>query len=95
MDCETLNKVYEIIRDRAEGKPEGSYTVKVLERGKGYVAQKVGEEATETVVAFLSEGKERVISESADLLYHLLVLWYMEDIKPEEVMVELQARMKK
>ena len=56
----------------AQEAPEGSYTAKLLERGTGYIAQKVGEEAVEVVVAALED--TRLAEETADLLYHLLVL---------------------
>ncbi|MEL0003798.1 MAG: phosphoribosyl-ATP diphosphatase, partial [Rhodospirillales bacterium] len=58
------------------------------------IAQKVGEEAVETVIDGISGPRERVISESADLLYHLLVLWAARDVKPEEVWDELAKRAK-
>ncbi|MFP3225524.1 MAG: phosphoribosyl-ATP diphosphatase [Sulfolobaceae archaeon] len=92
---EVLNQLYEIIIDRVRTKKEGSYTVKLLERGKPYVAQKVGEEASEVIVAALAETKERFISEVADLLYHLLVLMVLEGVRLEDVYEELRRRMKK
>jgi phosphoribosyl-ATP pyrophosphohydrolase len=92
---EVLNQLYEIITDRIRTKKEGSYTVKLLERGKPYVAQKVGEEASEVIVAALAETKERFISEVADLLYHLLVLMVLEGVRLEDVYEELRRRMKK
>jgi phosphoribosyl-ATP pyrophosphohydrolase len=92
---EVLNQLYEIITDRIRTKKEGSYTVKLLERGKPYVAQKVGEEASEVIVAALAETKERFISEVADLLYHLLVLMVLEGVSLEDVYEELRRRMKK
>ncbi|MCG2909564.1 MAG: phosphoribosyl-ATP diphosphatase [Stygiolobus sp.] len=92
---EVLNQLYEIIIDRIRTKKEGSYTVKLLERGKPYVAQKVGEEASEVIVAALAETKERFISEVADLLYHLLVLMVLEGVRLEDVYGELRRRMKK
>jgi phosphoribosyl-ATP pyrophosphohydrolase/phosphoribosyl-AMP cyclohydrolase len=70
--------------------PEGSYTAKLLERGTGYIAQKVGEEAVEVVVAAL-EG-ERLAEESADLLYHLLVLLEGQGVGAEEVARILDER---
>jgi len=92
---EVLNQLYEIIIDRVRTKKEGSYTVKLLERGKPYVAQKVGEEASEVIVAALAETKERFICEVADLLYHLLVLMVLEGVRLEDVYEELRRRMKK
>ena len=93
-NSEVLDKLYEIILNRIETRKEGSYTVKLFERGKPYIAQKVGEEASEVIVAALAESKERFISEVADLLYHLLVLMAVNNVKPEEVYEELKRRMK-
>jgi phosphoribosyl-ATP pyrophosphohydrolase/phosphoribosyl-AMP cyclohydrolase len=70
--------------------PEGSYTAKLIRRGPGYVAQKVGEEAVEVIVAAL-EG-ERLAEESADLLYHLFVLLEERGVRPEEVTKVLDER---
>ena len=60
--------------ERALQRPEGSYTTKLLEEGTAAVARKVGEEAIEVVTASLAESDERLVSESADLIYHLYVL---------------------
>jgi phosphoribosyl-ATP pyrophosphohydrolase/phosphoribosyl-AMP cyclohydrolase len=70
--------------------PQGSYTAKLLDRGIGYTAQKVGEEAVEVVVAAL-EG-EKLAEESADLLYHLLVLLEGRGVRVEEVARVLDER---
>jgi phosphoribosyl-ATP pyrophosphohydrolase/phosphoribosyl-AMP cyclohydrolase len=66
--------LWRTIADRAQNRPEGSYTTKLLEEGVPAVARKVGEEAVEVMVAALSESDERVVSEAADLVYHLYVL---------------------
>ncbi len=92
--CEVIYKLYEVIRERKATMPEGSYTAKLFSKGKPYIAQKVGEEAVETAVAYLAETRERVISETADLLYHLLVLLVDSGITLDEVMEELRRRMK-
>jgi len=94
MSSNVLDTLYSIILDRISNKKEGSYTVKLLEKGKPYIARKVGEEATEVIVASLSEGRERFISEVADLIYHLFVLMAVEGVKPEDVYEELKRRMK-
>ncbi|WP_126451201.1 phosphoribosyl-ATP diphosphatase [Sulfodiicoccus acidiphilus] len=91
---EVLDQLYSTILQRIREKPEGSYTVELWRKGKGYVARKVGEESVEVVVASLSEGKERTVSEIADLLYHMLVLMAMNDISPEEVYAEIRRRMR-
>ena len=89
-----LDALYPVIASRKGGNPEASYTVSLFDKGVAKIAQKVGEEAVETVIDGVSGPKERVISESADLLYHLLVLWAARDIKPDEVWAELDKRVK-
>ncbi|ABP96088.1 MULTISPECIES: phosphoribosyl-ATP diphosphatase [Metallosphaera] len=91
---DVLEELSGIIAQRLREMPEGSYTASLAKKGKGYVARKVGEEAVEVVVASLSEGRERVVSETADLIYHLLVLLAMEGISLDEVRDELRRRMK-
>ncbi len=86
----TLTRLAGIISGRHREMPEGSYTTKLLNRGVGYTAQKVGEEAVEVVVAAL-EG-ERLGEETADLLYHLLVLLEERGVGGEEVAKILDER---
>jgi phosphoribosyl-ATP pyrophosphohydrolase/phosphoribosyl-AMP cyclohydrolase len=66
--------LWRTIADRAQNRPEGSYTTKLLNEGVPAVARKVGEEAVETMVAAFSESDERLLSEAADVVYHLYVL---------------------
>ncbi len=87
---QTLTRLAGTIAGRHEEMPEGSYTAKLFQRGTGYAAQKVGEEAVEVVVAAL-EG-EKLAEETADLLYHLLVLLEERGVKPEEVARVLDER---
>ncbi len=87
-----LDELYEVIASRKGGDPKESYTAKLFEGGLGKMAGKIGEEATEVIVAALRETPEHVVSESADLIYHLLVLWAEQGIKPEEVFAELESR---
>ena len=89
-----LDDLYSVIASRKGGNPEDSYTASLFEKGLPKIAQKVGEEAVETVIDGVSGPRERVISESADLLYHLLVLWAARDVKPQEVWDELAKRAK-
>ena len=65
-----LNKLFRIIKDRQENPRDGSYTNQLLEAGYQRIAQKVGEEAIEVIIAAGNQGRHRVIEESADLLYH-------------------------
>ena len=73
---------------------EGSYTARLFERGRNRILQKVGEEATETVVAAMSGDREETIKEASDLLFHLLVALVELDIPLEDVATELQSRRK-
>jgi phosphoribosyl-ATP pyrophosphohydrolase/phosphoribosyl-AMP cyclohydrolase len=86
-----LAELSEVIADRDRGRPDGSYTTALFESGLRRVAQKVAEEAVETALAAVSE-PERVPDESADLLYHLLVLWRAAGIEPREVAARLVGR---
>ena len=89
-----LDDLYTVIASRKGANPEESYTASLFDKGIAKIAQKVGEEAVETVIDGVSGPKERVISESADLLYHLLVLWAARDVKPDEIWAELGKRVK-
>jgi phosphoribosyl-ATP pyrophosphohydrolase/phosphoribosyl-AMP cyclohydrolase len=86
----TLTRLAKTIAERHREMPEGSYTAKLIGQGTGRVAQKVGEEAVEVVVAAL-DGEE-LAEESADLLYHLLVLLEERGVRPEEVAKVLDER---
>ena len=87
-----LARLHAVIESRKGGDPATSHTARLLAAGVPAIARKVGEEATETVVAALAEGPQRAASESADLLYHLLVLWAALGIKPADVWAELAKR---
>ncbi len=89
-----LHELYQIITDRKNNPKDGSYTNQLLEDGYQRIAQKVGEEAVEVIIAAGKQGKQRVIEESADLLYHLLVLLVDQEIDLQEVETELQNRHK-
>ncbi len=87
-----LGWLAEVIAARRAADPESSYTRRLLDQGLDRVAQKVGEEAVEVVIAALAGVHERTISESADLLYHLLVLLEASGVDPLEVAAELELR---
>jgi phosphoribosyl-AMP cyclohydrolase / phosphoribosyl-ATP pyrophosphohydrolase len=87
-----LSRLAATIARRAEQRPEDSYTVQLLARGVAKIAQKVGEEAVETVVAATAEDDDRLAAESADLLYHLLVLLQSRGIPLDRVWGELERR---
>jgi phosphoribosyl-ATP pyrophosphohydrolase len=87
-----LNELYQIIKDRQKNPRHGSYTNELLEGGYQRIAQKVGEEAIEVIIAAGKQGRRRVIEESADLLYHLFVLLVNQEIDLQEVEAELERR---
>ena len=90
---DTLNKLQDVITARRGGNPDTSYVAKLFKKGINKIAEKVGEESFETVIASLNEEKENVVNESADLLFHLSVLWAARDVTPDDVMKELERRM--
>lgn len=87
-----LHKLYRIVKDRKEHPRDGSYTNQLLAAGYQRIAQKVGEEAIEVIIAAGTQGRQRVIEESADLLYHFLVLLVEQGIDLKEVEAELESR---
>ena len=93
-DGHLLSRLAATIAARAAERPEGSYTVQLLDRGITQVSQKVGEEAVELVVAANAEDDARVAAESADLIYHLLVLLQARGVTLDAVLRELEQRAK-
>lgn len=88
----TLNDLERIVGQRASADAAQSYTRSLLDRGVGKCAQKVGEEAVETVIAATSGSDEELIAEASDLLYHLCVLLHARDIPLERIEAELARR---
>lgn len=87
-----LDDLYATILSRKGGDPEASHTARLFHRGRAKIAQKVGEEAVETVIEAMAGTPEKLASESADLLYHLLVLWADAGVEPADVYAILAAR---
>ena len=87
-----LSRLARTIAQRAAQRPAGSYTAELLAAGTGKISQKLGEEAVEVVVAANTEGDDRLASEAADLLYHLLVLLQARGVPLEAVWRELESR---
>jgi len=87
-----LEHLEKVIQDRKENPSENSYTSSLFKEGINKIAQKVGEEATEVVIDAVSNNKERLKEESADLLYHLLVLLTEKEISLSEVISVLENR---
>lgn len=90
--ADTLFRLEETIRARRVADPSASYVAKLTARGRGKIAQKLGEEATETIIAALSEDDRALTGEAADLLFHLLVLLADRGVTLAEVLAELDAR---
>ena len=91
-DGKILRELYDVLISRKGADPAQSYTAKMYARGITKIAQKVGEEGVETALAAVAEDKERLLEESADLLYMLLLLWAAKEITPEEVFAVLDER---
>jgi len=87
-----LDQLEAIIRDRQRNPNAGSYTNRLFDEGRGAIAQKVGEEAVEVVVAALSQGKSEQIDELADLIYHTLVLMVDLDLTLDDLRAKLRDR---
>ena len=92
MTTHSIDKLFAIIQSRKGADPNLSYTATLLAKGRLKCAKKLGEEAIETILAAAAQDKTALAKESADLLYHLLVLWAVCDLKPEEVYAALAAR---
>ena len=89
---ETLTRLEQVIAERKAASPDASYVAKLNAAGIEKIAQKLGEEAVETVIADLSGSRAEVVGEAADLIFHLLWLLQARRIKLDEVMAELDRR---
>ncbi|HLG90244.1 MAG TPA: phosphoribosyl-ATP diphosphatase [Alphaproteobacteria bacterium] len=87
-----IDRLYEAILKRRGSDPAKSYTAKLFLRGRGKIAQKLGEEAVEVVIDAIRDDRAAVAEESADLLYHLLVLWADMGLSPADVHKVLASR---
>lgn len=92
MDADYLKHLFSVVESRRGADPDTSYIARLFAKGRPHLARKVGEEAVETAIAAISADKSDTIAESADLLFHLLVLWADAGIRVEEVLEELQRR---
>ncbi|MDZ4381039.1 MAG: phosphoribosyl-ATP diphosphatase [Parvibaculum sp.] len=91
-DARQLDRLFEVIAARKGADASSSYTAKLFSKGVPACAQKLGEEAVETVIAAVSGDEKGAISESADLLYHWLVLIAALGLDPADVYAELERR---
>lgn len=88
----TLHQLEATIRQRRSADPASSYVAKLAHRGRAKIAQKVGEEAVETVIAAMAGDRAEIVGESADLLFHLLMLLADMDVPLDAVLDELERR---
>lgn len=88
----SLSDLETIVARRAAAAPDESWTARLVAAGQGKAAKKLGEEAVEAVMAAVTHDRENLVYESADLLFHLLVVLKIADIPLEEVMAELERR---
>jgi len=92
LDGACLDRLYLVIESRRGADPEKSHTAKLLNRGTKRIAQKLGEEAVEAVIEAVRGNRQKLVGESADLLYHLMVMLADARIDPAEVWAELARR---
>ena len=92
LDATILDRLYKVIESRKGADPARSGTARLFAKGTEKIAQKLGEEAVETVIEGVRGKKKELAAESADLLYHLLVLWADRNLKPAEVWATLAER---
>jgi len=89
---EALDRLWRVIESRRGADPDTSYTAKLFGRGNAKIAQKLGEEAVEAVIEGVRGDPAALTRESADLLYHLFVLWAVCGVTPDAVAAELARR---
>jgi len=91
--ADVLERLFTVIEKRRDADPDASYTARLFGKGTQKLAQKLGEEAVEAVIAAVDGDKDALVEESADVLYHLLVLWADRGVAPGDVFAALEARM--
>jgi len=89
---DTLQRLEQVIASRSSGDPDKSYVARLHAKGLAKIAQKVGEEAVEAVIAAMANDREGLVGEAADLLFHLIVLLNARGITFSEVIAELDRR---
>ena len=88
-----IDDLFDIIKSRKGADPESSYVASLYHKGTEKIAEKVGEEAIETIIEAIKGDKEKLASESADLLFHLMVLWADQGLRPDDIMDVLKQRL--
>jgi phosphoribosyl-ATP pyrophosphohydrolase len=89
---DVLDRIFAVIESRRQGNPDTSHTARLFHKGTRKIAQKVGEEAVEVVIEAIRRRRDRLIEESADLMYHLMVMWADAKLTPADVWAELSRR---
>ncbi|WP_435118718.1 phosphoribosyl-ATP diphosphatase [Halolamina sp. C58] len=94
LDADTIDALFETIEQRKRELPEDSYTASLFthEKGENAVLEKLGEESTELILAAKDDDRPELAAESADFLYHLLVLFSMKGMEPDDLREELESR---
>lgn len=92
VDIDVLTRLYRAILDRRTADPEQSRTARLLQQGNKKIAQKFGEEAVEAALEGVLGDRDKLVAESADVLYHLFVMWAACGVRPEDVWAELKRR---
>lgn len=87
-----LDRLWQVVMDRRNADPNTSHSARLLSRGMPKVAQKFGEEAVECLIEAVAGNADALVAESADVLYHLIVVWVAAGIEPNEVWAELTRR---
>ena len=87
-----IRKLFSIVEERKSASPKNSYTAQLISKGEDTILRKISEETTELILAVKGEGNQRVIEESADLYYHLLILLASRSIRIEDIEEELGRR---
>jgi phosphoribosyl-ATP pyrophosphohydrolase len=91
-DARVLDRLWATVMSRKNAPPEESHSARLLSRGTAKIAQKFGEEAVECLIEAVGGHRTALIAESADVLYHLLVLWVDAGLRPEQIWAELSRR---
>ena len=91
MNEQTIKELYSVLKQRKESNEEQSYTSHLIKNPE-LLGKKIGEESSELIIDFIKKNKNGAIKESADLIYHVLVIWVSLGINPEEIWKELSSR---
>ena len=87
-----LDRLWSVVNSRRTADPMLSHSARLLSRGTAKIAQKFGEEAVECLIEAACHNRRALVAESADVLYHLIVMWVDAEVRPEEVWAELRRR---